>query len=80
MGDMLTMTFFQIIDRTYTENYLPFNIVINVVGDRLKMHDYEARLDENWHLLVVFFEFKKGAISKKSHSVKIYVDSMQKSA
>lgn len=76
MGDMLTMTFFQIIDRTYTENYQPFNIVINVVGDRLKMHDYEARLDESWHLLVVFFEFKKGAITKKSHSVKIYIDSM----
>jgi hypothetical protein len=54
--------------------------VINVVGDRLKIHDFECKLDDSWHLLVVQFEFKKGAITKKSHSVKIFIDSLSKSS
>lgn len=54
--------------------------MINVVGDRLKMHDFECKLDENWHLLVIFFEFKKNALAKKSHSVKIFIDSLSKSS
>jgi hypothetical protein len=44
------------------------------------MHDFECKLDENWHLLVVFFEFKKNALAKKSHSVKIFIDSLSKSS
>lgn len=66
---------------TYTEKYMPFSIVIYVVNDRFKLNDFECKLDENWHLLVVYFEHKKKqlAISNKEfHQVKIFIDNMTK--
>ena len=79
-GSTLALTFFQIIDLTYTEKYMPFSIVINVINDKLKLNDFECKLDESWHLLVVYFEHKKKiAISNKEyHQVKIFIDSMTK--
>ena len=34
-GSTLTMTFFQIIDKTNKPGYSPFSIIINVVNDRI---------------------------------------------
>jgi hypothetical protein len=54
---------------------MPFSIAINVINDRLKINDFECKLDENWHLLVVYFEYKKKMVTNKdNHQVKIFID------
>lgn len=48
-----------------------------MVKDKLKIFDYEAPLDESWHLLMVNF-IAQSAIKGGGHAVKIYIDSLSR--
>jgi hypothetical protein len=76
-----SVTFFQIIDRANNESYPPFSIIINVMKDRIKIYDYDMPMDDNWHLLMVQFDYKKPKFgsSKSSHKIRLYIDSLLKS-
>ena len=77
-SNSLTMTFFQIIDKTNKPNYTPFSIIINVVNDRLQICDYDEKIDENWHTLVVYFDSKRKGFAGKEHQIKIFIDQLQR--
>lgn len=51
-----------------------------MVKDRIKLFDYDVKLDDSWHLLVVLFEQSKklGFNKNLNHKVKIFIDSLYK--
>ena len=53
--------------------------MINVVKDKLKVQDFECKLDESWHLLLIHFDYFKKIITKRTHhKVRMYIDNLQK--
>ncbi len=72
------MTMLQLIDKKNRENYPPWQFVIHVMKDRIKILNYDSKVDEQWHLLILKFNIKKKIMVRDTYRIRIFIDGVQK--